>query len=728
MKKHATVWTFILLFTFSFSSRADEGMWLVHLLGEQVYNDMVKKGLKLTREQLYSINRASIKDAIVIFGNGCTGELVSAQGLIFTNHHCGYGAIAAASGIQNNYLKDGFWAKSKGEEIPAAGLTVRFLVKIDDVTTEVEKQLAGLAAAERMAKQAEVLAGVIKKATEGTGYEAVVSPLFKGNQFLLFTYERFTDIRLVGTPPESIGRFGGDTDNWEWPRHTGDFSVFRVYAGKNGKPADHAPDNIPHKPKYFLPVSTKGFGDGDFAMIYGYPGTTNRYETSFGVKLKTGIENPSLVDLRDVRLKLMMDEMVKDPTVRLRLASTYATIANYWKFFDGESKQLLRYKIYEQKQEAEQKFIVWAKGKPQYENIFANYEKVYADWEPYAAERVYYNEGIMGSPLTKFAATLETLEKALSKGSVDKEIKGGSQNGELKRLLETVDKARTAFLSAENIPSDRSIVAATCMMFYQDVDQSQHPKGFYENLLARYGDLDSPATYQKMAQDIFSGTVVLDNSKWNALMAKPDLKILQSDPAYQYAMVFSSNYSQNYLPKYNEYTAQKNELGRLYLKGIREMTPNAVMYPDATFTMRVSYGSVKSYRPRDAVFYNYVCTLGGVMEKYRPGDYEFDLPKSLVEAYNKKEYGNYKDSRVNDLVVAFITTNDITGGSSGSPVINANGELIGLAFDGNYEALSHQIAFDKDLNRTICVDVRYLLWCIDILGGAKNIINELSLK
>lgn len=726
MKNLTAAWALALCFVFSFSARADEGMWLVHLLGEQVYNDMVKKGLRLSREQLYSINRASIKDAIVIFGNGCTGELVSAQGLIFTNHHCGYGAIAAASSVQNNYLRDGFWAKSKGEEIPAGALTVRFLVSITDVTAEVEKQLQGLAAADRMTRQAEVIAEVIRKSTAGTGYEAVVSPLFKGNQFLLFTYERFRDIRLVGTPPESIGKFGGDTDNWEWPRHTGDFSVFRVYAGKDGKPADYSPDNVPHKPKYFLPVSTKGFSDGDFAMIYGYPGSTNRYETSFGVKLKTEIENPSLVDLRDVRLKLMLDEMVKDPGVRLRLASEYASIANYWKFFDGESKQLLKYKVYEQKQQAEEKFVAWAKGKPMYGDVFSRYEKVYADWRPYAEERVYLNEGIMGSPLAKFAATLESLEKALSNGSIDKEMK--DQGTELKKALEAANKARSAFLGTENIPSDRNILAATCMMFYQDVDQSQHPKGFYENVRSMYGDLNAASTYQKMSEDIFARTMILDNSKWNGFTAKPDLQSLQGDPAYQYAKAFASNYSERFQPLYTEYMAQKNELGRLYLKGVREMNPGAVMYPDATFTMRVSYGNVKSYRPRDAVFYNYICTLGGVMEKYKPGDYEFDLPPALVEAYNKKQYGNYKDSKANDLVVAFITTNDITGGNSGSPVLNGSGELIGLAFDGNYEALSHQIAFDKDLNRTICVDVRYLLWCIDILGGAKNIIDELSLK
>src|ERR1041385_6047841 len=337
--------TIVLIAVFCLKAVADEGMWLPLLLGQQVYNDMVKKGLKLTKEQLYSINKPSLKDAIIIFGGGCTGEIVSPEGLIFTNHHCGYDAIASASSLQNNYLRDGFWAKSKAEEIKAEGLTVQFLIRIEDVTAQVEEALKGLSGAERAAKLQTIATEVAKKATEGTGYEGRVSSMFKGNQFLLFVYERFKDVRLVGAPSESIGKFGGDTDNWEWPRHTGDFSVFRVYMGKDGKPADYSADNVPLKPKYYLPVSIKGISDGDYAMIYGYPGGTNRYETSYGVKLKTDVENPAIVGLRDVRLKLMFDEMKKDPAVRLQLASSYAGIANYWKFFDGEAKQLLKYEI-----------------------------------------------------------------------------------------------------------------------------------------------------------------------------------------------------------------------------------------------------------------------------------------------------------------------------------------------------------------------------------------------
>ena len=368
MKK--LLFTSIFSISFLFKSFADEGMWLPLLLGQQVYNDMVKRGLKLSKEQLYSLNKPSIKDAIVIFGGGCTGEIVSAQGLLFTNHHCGYGAIASASTVEHNYLKDGFYAKTKAEEIPS-GLSVQFLLRIEDVTQMVMDSLKGLTGAERTQRQSRVLGNLNAKFSDvGQNIEARISNLFKGNQYLLFVYQRYKDVRLVGAPPESIGKFGGDTDNWEWPRHTGDFSVFRVYMGKDGMPAEYSEENIPLKPKWFLPVSIKGFKDGDYTMIYGYPGSTNRYETSYGVKLKTDIDNPTLVKLRDVRLKYMFEEMKKDPEIKLQLASSYAEIANYWKFYDGETKQLIKYDVFGQKKKAEETFINWAKGKPGYSTIF----------------------------------------------------------------------------------------------------------------------------------------------------------------------------------------------------------------------------------------------------------------------------------------------------------------------------------------------------------------------
>ncbi|MBA2563283.1 MAG: S46 family peptidase [Chitinophagaceae bacterium] len=714
----------IVIFILSVSvirASADEGMWLPMLLGQQVYQDMVKRGLKLSKEQLYNINKPSIKDAIIIFGNGCTGEIVSNEGLIFTNHHCGYDVIADASSVENNYLKDGFYAYSKDKEIKSS-LTVTFLDKIVDVTNEVETGLKDLNWADRTKKIGEVYKEITDKDLDtNNGVSGRIYSMFKGNQYIMYVYKIYRDVRLVGAPPESVGKFGGDTDNWEWPRHTGDFSVFRVYASKDGKPADYSAGNIPLKPKYFLPVSLKGVKDGDFAMIYGYPGGTNRYETSYGIKLKNEIDNPSLVGLRDMRLKYMYEQMKNDPAVKLKLASNYAGIANYWKFYEGETKQLIKFKTYTAKQKAEQEFLKWAKEKPEYENIFAEYEKNYAAWTPYAKHRQYINEGIFGSALAAYAASLAQVENAL--------VKTTKSDTDVKKALDAATAARKEFLAALDIPSDEKIMATTAMMFYKDIDKSQHPVGFYEDIKSRSGSLDDEATFKSWAKNVFANTMILDSVKWNAFVANPDAVTLQSDPAFAYASAFVKNYTMKYLKNYSDFVSKNNELGKMYMKGLMQMNPDMVkkMYPDANFSMRVSYGNVKSYNPRDAVRYDYVTTGKGIIEKYVEGDYEFDMPEKAIDMIKKKDFGQYMDKAKKDIVVGFITTNDITGGNSGSPVLDGYGNLIGLAFDGNYEALSHKIAFDKDLNRTICVDVRYVLWCIDKLGGASNIIKELKL-
>jgi len=710
----------LVLMTAVIRSYADEGMWLPQLLGQQVYNDMVKKGLKLSKEQLYSINKNSLKDAIIIFGGGCTGEIVSPEGLIFTNHHCGYDAIASASTVDHNYLRDGFYARNKGEEIKTA-LNVQFLLRIEDVTKEVTTALGSLSGKERADKQTEVLAAINKRMSDAAAsIETRVSPLFKGNQYLAFVYEHYNDIRLVGTPPEAVGKFGGDTDNWEWPRHTGDFSVFRVYANKQNKPAAYDPSNVPLKPKWFLPVSLKGVKEGDFTMIWGYPGGTNRYESSYGIKLATDVNNPTLVALRDVRLKYMFEQMKKDPAIKLKLASSYAGIANYWKFFDGETKQLLKYDVYGQKKTAEDRFNTWAKGKPEYQHIFADWATAYEDWRPYARARVYLNEGIMGSPLIDFAASLIPLRNALASGAAKEEVA---------KVAAGSSEARDAFLKEEDKPSDENILAAVTRLFYENVDKSQQPEAFYKDLQSKYGSLSEAASYKKYAADVFAHSMVFDDAKWKTFIGNPDLEALDADPAFAQALAFIRNYQQGVGPKYQEFTAKNNDYGRLYLKGVMAMEPAKakMMYPDATFTMRVSYGQVKAYKPRDAVFYDYVTTSKGVLEKYKPGDYEYDLPAKQIALLKKRDFGQYMDPVRKDLVVGFISSNDITGGNSGSPVINGRGELLGLAFDGNYEALSHKLAFDKDLNRTINVDIRYVLWCIDKLGGATNIINELKL-
>ncbi|MDE3234931.1 MAG: S46 family peptidase, partial [Bacteroidota bacterium] len=608
MRKSFLAIAFVLLFAKTY---ADEGMWIPMLLGEQVYKDMVKKGLKLKADQLYSINHSSLKDAIIIFGGGCTGEIVSDKGLIFTNHHCGYDAIATASTVEHNYLHDGFWAADPSKEIPSK-ITVRFLNRIEDVTKKVMEALGNSEGMERAQKLINIQSAIVKETTAGDEFKAaVVASMFKGNQYFLYVYDVYRDVRLVGNPPESIGKFGGDTDNWEWPRHTGDFSVFRVYMSADGKPANYNKNNVALKPKYFLPVSLKGFKDGDYSMIFGYPGGTNRYETSFGVELSTSINNPTLVKLREMRLQYMFEEMKKDPAVKLQLASSYASIANYWKFYDGETKQLLKYDIYGQKKKAEADFISWAKGKTEYENIFSDYEKNYMAWKPYAMHAMYMREGIMGSPLLAYAAGWGSLEQLLMKKEASQE--------EITKAITAATEARENFLKEENKKSDQEILASVMMLYNTDIPREQQPQGFYDELFKKFNSIEE-SPYKRFAADVVENTMAFDAAKWNAFTAHPTVEALEKDPAYATVMAFLRNWNNNYASKNMAFINKNNDLGRLYMKGLFEMNPAKMKgtYPDANFTMRVTYGNVKSYKPKDAVTYDYACTLSGVMAKYIP--------------------------------------------------------------------------------------------------------------
>jgi hypothetical protein len=439
-----------------------------------------------------------------------------------------------------------------------------------------------------------------------------------------------------------------------------------------------------------------------------------------GIQLATDINNPTLVKLRDMRLKYMFEEMKKDPATKLKLASDYASIANYWKFYKGESEQLIKYDVYGAKRKEEEAFLKWAASKPEYATIFKDLQTAYTAWRPYALHRQYITEGILGSPLLAFAASLQSVETALTRP--------GTSSADIKKAVDAASASRKNFLAAHNRVSDQNIISSVLQMYHQDVARDQHPLGLYEAIRNEYGGLDKASTYQKYAEAVFRETMILDESKWNAFVANPNAANLQQDLAYNLATTYVKNYTGKYLPMFQQFTAKNNEWARLYLKGVMEQNPKKVMYPDATFTMRVSYGKVDDYEPRDGVRYDYVTTSQGLLEKYKPGDYEFDLPKEVVDKIKAKDFGQYKDARTGDLVIGFITSNDITGGNSGSPVINGNGELIGLAFDGNYEALSHKLAFDKDLNRTINVDIRYVLWCVDKLGGAQNLIKELTIR
>jgi len=705
-----------LIFSLLFSSavKADEGMWIPMLIGKN-YEQMKKQGFKLSPEDLYNINKASLKDAIVSFGGFCTGEIVSKNGLVFTNHHCGYDAIASYSTPQDNILDNGFWAKSYGEEKPVPGLFVNFLVRMEDVTTKINAVTQGLPEAQKAAAIAATSKQITDKAVEGTHYDAVIKDFYKGNQYFLYIFEKFSDVRLVGNPPQSIGKFGGDTDNWVWPRHTGDFSVFRVYAGKNNKPAVYSADNKPYVPKKSLPVSIKGIENGDFAMVYGFPGRTDRFLTSFGVKMATEKVSPEIVKLRDIRLKAWKEEMDKDVAVRLKMSSQYANIANYWKYYIGQTEQLKRLKIYEKKQMQEGEFHTWAASRPEYANLIDRYNTVYATYEPYALQRIFLSEGFLATDWVKQAQQAKNIAGNLIEKKEEEQTKA--------RIKTSIDSYEETWLKN----ADKRIFAEILTAFYNDVPKLQHPK-FFTAIVQNYWAGTAEATFKKYADFLWEKSIFTDPQRLRAFYEKPSMQLIDADPGYQYAvnLVPSEYIKTNLSPVLPDFEAAKAALDKIYLKALLEKNDEKLMYPDANSTMRITYGKVQNYTPKDGITYDILTTLDGVMDKYIPGDDEFNLPQGLIDAYHAKNYGQYAQD--GKLVVNFITNNDITGGNSGSPVINGNGELIGLAFDGNWEAMSGDIAFDKQYKRTICVDSRYVLWCIDVLGGAKNIIAELDMR
>ncbi|MHC1777875.1 MAG: S46 family peptidase [Lentimicrobium sp.] len=698
-------------------SRADEGMWLPLLIERLNYVDMQKEGLKLTAEEIYSVNHSSLKDAIIQFGNGCTGEMISSQGLVLTNHHCGYGAIQSHSTIDHDYLADGFWAMNMNEELPNEGLTARFLVRIEDVTKTILAQLdSKMTETERNAKIAEISKSIQNDATKGTGYDARVASFFSGNEFYLFVYEVFRDVRLVGAPPSSIGKFGADTDNWMWPRHTGDFSMFRVYAGADGKPADFSKDNTPLKPKHHLPVSLNGYEKGDFAMIMGYPGSTDRYLTSWGVKLAIEISNPTIVKIRSKKLAIMREDMDADREVNIKYASKYASTSNYWKYFIGQTRGLKRLNVLEDKQKIEADFENWvnastARGE-KYGNVLSDIETAYKTFGEYTLQRWYFVESIIRG------AEIMTLAQSFS--SIATELKADPPSEEkMTKLKENLKKSVDKHFKNYNQPTDMKLLEAMLQMYSENVPPEQQPIAFKELVAKNKGD------FNRIAGNIFSKSIFADKSKTDAFIDNPSLKVLEKDPAYSLMKVMIEKYRENQkqMDAANELVDRGN---RLFVAGLREMQPDRKFYPNANSTMRLTYGKVLDYIPADAIHYNYYTTLKGVMEKEDPDNWEFVVPEKLKELFEKKDFGPYAMSN-GEMPVAFLSTTDITGGNSGSPVLNGNGELIGLAFDGNWEAMSGDIAFEPELQRTISVDIRYVLFIVDNYAGAKNIIKELTM-
>lgn len=704
----------ILVLSMGFRVKADEGMWLLPLIEKLNMGRMTELGLKLSAEDIYSLNQPSLKDAIVIFGGGCTGEIVSSQGLILTNHHCGYGQIQAHSTVEHDYLKNGFWAMSKEEELPNPGLSVTFLVRIEDVTDQILAGVKnGMSETDRTAAINAARLGIEKKAQEGNNYRASVASFYGGNYFYLLVYERYTDVRLVGAPPQSIGKFGSDTDNWEWPRHTVDFSVFRVYAGPDGKPAPFSKENVPLKPKYHLPVSIKDLDRGDFAMILGYPGRTNRYMTSFEVDELLKITHPNRIKIRGVKQDAWMEDMKADEKVNIQYSAKYFGSSNYWKYSIGQKRGLERLNVKSEKEELEKEFNSWIASNPSAKEKYGESLNMIRTAIEGRAE--YYNalqyvtECMQGCEILNFDPLAETLLTVL---------KSGDQQ-QISTIVDKIKGSIDALYKDYNPPTDRKATKAMLKLYRQDVPAKFHP-AFFTNVVDKKfkGDID------RFVDDMFNRSVFASREKLTAFLEKPSLKVLQNDPAYLAANDFNETMSEVSKGS-GQFDNQLAAGKRIWQAALMEMAPEKIKYPDANSTMRLSYGTVQDYDPRDGVTYKYYTTMQGMMEKYKPGDYEFDLPQRLIDLYNKKEFGRYASAR-GYMPVCFLTNNDITGGNSGSPVINGNGELIGLAFDGNWEAMSGDIAFDTELKRTIVVDIRCVLWVMDVYAGAGHLVDEMT--
>ncbi len=707
---------------FSFSAIADEGMWLPQLLQSLNEEDMQAHGLQLTAADLYSINQSSLKDAIVSLGGFCTAEMISNEGLMLTNHHCGFDAIQTHSSVTNDYLEDGFWAMSRDAELENQGLTATFLISIESVT---ERVLAGfdtlnLSETERKAKIGEAIKEIVAETTEGNHFGAKVKSFFGGNEYYLLVYETFKDVRLVGAPPSSIGKFGGDTDNWMWPRHTGDFSLFRIYMAADGTPAEYSKENIPYKPKHFLPISLNGVDNGDYTMIYGFPGRTDRYLTSYGVQEAIEQSGPTIVDIRSEKLAIMKEAMDKSSKTKIQYAAKYAQTSNYWKYFIGQSKGLKRMRVYDKKREIEGTFRVWVasgddKRQAKYGDALDLIEDAYFANRKINIPRTYLNEAVFqGAEILYFSFMMNNGFSALPK-----------EDGKEKReQLKDIKNTAKDFYKNYNADVDEKLLSAMLEMYYYNIPKSQHPEIFQKIEKQRFGlkKLD----FDYYAKKVFKKSVFASRAKFYDFLNNPSAKKIAKDPAHKTIMSIYNFYLANHYPKRKKIRADLEKGNRLFIAGLREMNPDKKYYPNANSTMRLTYGNVGDYQPGNAMQYDYYTTIDGIMEKEDATNEEFIVPAKLKQLFEIGDYGQYGDEEGN-LRVNFISNNDITGGNSGSPVINAWGELVGTAFDGNWEAMSGDIAFENEVQRTISVDIRYTMFIIDKYAGATHLIDEMTI-
>ncbi len=698
------------------SAKADEGMFMPFNL-KQIYKDMKAAGLAMSYKKIYHEKKPSVSDAIVSLGGFCTAEIISPKGLLLTNHHCGYDAIREQSTPDNDLLTDGFWAKNLNEERPIKGLTASIVVKVEDVSDRVNGILTdAMTEDDRSAAIKKISAEIVEEATEGNNYKAIVKPFFEGNEFYLFVSEVFQDVRLVGAPPSAIGKYGGDTDNWMWIRHTGDFSMFRIYADENNKPAMFAMNNKPYQPKHHLPISIKGVENGDFTMIMGYPGSTDRYLTSRGVKMAVDLDQPSRVKARAEKLDIMKKDMKASNAVRLQYASNYAQVSNYWKYFIGQTEQLKRNKVYDKKKAIEADFQNWVKADPtrqkKYGSVLTDIESSYKVLSKYNPTRVYFYEAVYSIPYNQFLIQNTRLYKALTEESDNEE--------QLEKLIGFYKGNAESTYEGFNLETERKLVSNLLKMYLENVPKEQYS----EELMS---------VYQKSKTDVANFVAVeMENSlfgskeKYLSFLDNPDAEKMKKDQLFILMQDLLANYrkinASEEVKKANQKLAKAN---RLFVSALRQMNPDKKYYPNANSTLRLTYGTVSRYKKSDGILYDFYTTIEGLMAKENPNDDEFIVPAKLKELYHKKDYGRYGQDGT--LRVNFISNNDITGGNSGSPVMNSKGELIGCAFDGNWEAMSGDIAFETTFQRTISVDIRYVLFVIDKYGGATNLIEEMTI-
>ncbi len=688
------------------------GMWVPSLLKGMNEKEMKSLGMKMSVADIYDVNTSSLKDAVPQFNGGCTAEVISSKGLLLTNHHCGYGEIQSHSTVEHDYLQDGFWAMSLEEELPNPDLEVTFIVSIHDVTKEILNGVDAITneAEKKTAVQKNI--NDLQKSYKREDWQSVmIRTFFEGNQYMLFVTESFEDIRLVGAPPSSIGKFGSDTDNWVWPRHTGDFSLFRIYADKNNRPAKYSKDNVPYTPKHFLPVSINGVEQNDFTMVYGYPGRTQEYLPSFAVEQIVNDLNPAKIEIRDKALKVADGFMRQDQAIKIQYASKFASIANYWKKWIGESQGLKKSNAVGIKKSFEQEFLDRAKKQnkmSEYGNLLPQFEKIYKDITPYALARDYFQEIVLrNNELLSVGFRLYQLENAFNKS--------GEQafNDRKENLI----KGLEALYKDYNKDVDHGIFNETVKLYGTKAPANLTP--------ASIKDKD----YIALGNDIYSKSALTSYDKLKKLMngkAADVVKNMQKDPGYVLAKSLAANYFDYVAPSYDKMALELESLQRTYMKAQLELFPDARIFPDANSTLRVTYGKVNGYQPSDAVTYNHVTYLDGVIEKYVPGDYEFDVPQKLIDLYNTKDFGPYADKN-GKLPVNFIATNHTTGGNSGSPAIDAHGNLIGLNFDRVWEGTMSDIHYDPAICRNIMVDARYILFVIDKYAGAKHLIDEMKI-